>query len=224
MNYKRYYSSRGNYLKEHSHYFSKKRTNEDLEFIINVLKLKKKDKILDLACGHGRHTIGLARRGFNVDGLDFSGYLLRLAKKEARRNNLKVDFYQQDIHGIRLKPKYEKIFLFFADFGLFDAEKVFRNVTKILRKNGLFLLDCDNVFRLVKHLTVHHHSPYVFDFMKMELREKNQKGQGIKYYTFPELVRLLSQFGFRVVSVFGSYKKEPLSIDSKRMIIIARKG
>lgn len=58
---KKYYSSQGKYLKEHEDYFSDKQLKNDVYFLINVLNLKNKDKILDFACGHGRHTIELKK-------------------------------------------------------------------------------------------------------------------------------------------------------------------
>jgi len=63
-------------------------------------KLKKEDKILDLACGHGRHAIELKKRNFNVDGLDLSDYLLSISKKNAEQKKLTDKIYKQDIHNI----------------------------------------------------------------------------------------------------------------------------
>ncbi len=221
MNLKHYYGSKGAYLKEHKDYFSKKQLKKDVDFLIDTLNLSKKDTILDLACGHGRHTIELKKRGFNVDGLDFSDYLVKMAKQQARRENLQMNFYRQDIHNINLNKKYDKIFLFFSEFGLFDADKVLKNVKKILKKKGLFILDYDNVFRLTQYLIKHPKSSYEFDFLRMELKEKRKNGPGVKYYTFPMLERLFQNNKLKIKSVYGNYKKDALDKNSKRIIIVS---
>lgn len=223
MNPKQYYSSKGHYLKEHKKYFSRRQLEKDVDFLIDALKLKKTDRILDLACGHGRHTIELKKRGFNIEGLDFSNHLLKIAEEQAKQENLKINFYKQDIHKINLQKKYDKIFLFFSEFGLFDAEKVLKNVTKTLKSNGLFLLDCDNIFRVARYLTKHSRAPYEFDFVKMELKEKKRNSnKGVRYYTFPELKKIFGSSKLRVSSVYGNYEKEELDVNSKRMIIIGK--
>lgn len=223
MNPEQYYSSKGHYLKEHKKYFSHQQLKKDVDFLVNALKLKKTDRILDLACGHGRHTIELKKRGFDIEGLDFSSHLLKIAREQAKQENLRINFYKQDIHKIDLKEKYDKIFLFFSEFGLFDAEKVLKNTAKILKSGGSFLLDCDNVFRVVKYLTKHLRAPYEFDFVKMELKEKKRSnGKGVRYYTFPELEKMFDNNKLRVFSVYGNYKKEELNINSRRMIIVGK--
>jgi len=223
MDLKKYYGSRGKYLKEHKNYFSEKQLRNDVGFLINVLNLKRKDKILDLACGHGRHTIELRKRGFNVDGLDFSDYLLKTAQDSAKQEHLQIKFYKQNVHGINLKTKYNKIFLFFSEFGLFDANKVLKNVSKIIKINGLFLLDCDNVFRLIQYLKNHPKDPYKFDFNNMELREKQKNSQGIRYYIVPELKKLFQNNKLKVMSIYGNYAKDGLNINSKRIVLIGKK-
>ncbi|MEA2089060.1 MAG: methyltransferase domain-containing protein [Patescibacteria group bacterium] len=223
MNLKKYYSSRGKYLKEHKNYFSEEQLQKDVNFLIDVLNLKKKDKILDLACGHGRHTIELKKRGFDIDGLDFSGHLLNVAKEKSKQERLQINFYNQDIHNINLKVKYDKIFLFFSEFGLFDANKVLKNVSKILKINGLFLLDCDNVFRLIQYLIKHPKAPYNFDFNNMELKEKQKNSPNIRYYVVPELKNFFQNNGFKVIIAYGDYKKNGLDINSKRIILVGKK-
>lgn len=223
MDLKKYYSSRGRYLEEHKNYFSEEQLQRDVGFLIDALDIKKKDKILDLACGHGRHTIEIKKGGFNIDGLDFARYLLKVAEEKAKREGLRINFYNQNIHNINLKTKYNKIFLFFSEFGLFDANKVLKNVSKILKTNGLFLLDCDNVFRLIQYLTKHHKTPYKFDFTNMELKEKQKNSRGVRYYIVPELKTLFQNNGLKVMSIYGNYAKESLNINSKRIILIGKK-
>lgn len=223
MDLKKYYGVRGDYLKEHKKYFSKKQLQKDVNFIIDVLNLNKKDKILDLACGHGRHTIELAKKKFNVAGLDFSSYLLKVAKEYAKQENLQINFFKQDIHNINIKDKYDKIFLFFSEFGLFDAGKVLKNISKILKTNGLFLLDCDNVFRLIQYLIKHQKSLYQFDFINMELKEKQKNNAGVRYYIVPELKKLFNNHKLKVISIYGNYEKRKIGINSKRIILIGKK-
>ena len=224
MNLKKYYNSK-KYLKEHHKYFSEKQLQKDVDFLVNALNLKKGDKILDLCCGHGRHTIELKKRGFSIDGLDFSKYLLRIAKTNAKRENLKINFYQQDIHSINIENKYDKIFLFFSEFGLFDPDIVLSNVVKLLKNQGIFLLDFDNVFRLVQKLAKSQKSDYEFDVMNMELKEKgNKKRWGVRYYTFSELKLLLNKAGLKIDKAFGDYNGSSLTIASRRMIVRTKKS
>jgi len=224
MDTRKYYGSKGRYLKEHKDYFSAEQLSQDADFLISILNLKKKDKILDLACGHARHTIELKKRGFDVDGLDYSDHLLKKAENFAKHKQVQINFFKQDIHSINIKIKYDKIFLFFSEFGLFNANKVLHNVSKILKINGLFLLDCDNLFRLIQYLIKHPKSPYKFDFNNMELKDKQKNGQGVKYYTVPELKNLFKINGFKVISIYGDYAKNTLDINSKRMIVVGKKA
>ena len=47
-------------------------TNRQVDFLINQLQLKGTEKILDLACGFGRHSLEFARRGYEVTGIDIT--------------------------------------------------------------------------------------------------------------------------------------------------------
>lgn len=224
MSLKRYYGPKGSYLEEHKEYFSSKQLKKDVDFLIKSLKLKKGDRILDVACGNGRHTIELKKRGYNIDGLDFSSYLIGVAKKHAKQENLEINFYKQDIHKLNLKKKYNKIFLFFSDLRMIEPDETLKNITKIMEKNGVFLLDCDNVFRVISYLKENPKAPYKFDFIKMELSASGEHGnRGVKYYTFTELKKIFNKNNLLVSAVYGNYDKEKLNINSRRVIIIGKK-
>ena len=55
------------------------------------------ERVLDLACGPGRHAIELARRGFQVTGVDRSGFLLLKAKERARAAEVEVEWVEEDM-------------------------------------------------------------------------------------------------------------------------------
>jgi D-alanine-D-alanine ligase len=61
-------------------------TSREIALFLNILKLSPEDRILDLCCGQGRHSLELARRNFkNIEGLDRSHYLIQKAKTRAKR-------------------------------------------------------------------------------------------------------------------------------------------
>lgn len=68
-------------------------TNKEVDLFTEILGLEKNMVILDLACGQGRHSLELARRGFkNVNGLDRSHYLIRKAKNICTTEQLNAGF------------------------------------------------------------------------------------------------------------------------------------
>lgn len=65
-----------------------KHTQKEVNFLIKNLPIKKNQKILDLCCGHGRHALILAKKGFRVVGLDYSAYQIKAAKTAAAQAGL----------------------------------------------------------------------------------------------------------------------------------------
>jgi len=72
-------------------------TRREVDIFSKILNLSPEDKILDLCCGQGRHSLELARRGFNnVEGLDRSHFLIRKAKTQAKNEGLFIKFREGD--------------------------------------------------------------------------------------------------------------------------------
>jgi 2-polyprenyl-3-methyl-5-hydroxy-6-metoxy-1,4-benzoquinol methylase len=71
-----------------------------VEFIAKTVPLKLEHEILDLGCGFGRHSLGLASMGFRVTGLDQSGDYLAEARQAARDRNLAIRFIQGDMRQL----------------------------------------------------------------------------------------------------------------------------
>src|SRR3990172_11935383 len=83
------------YLKVYPHR-DEAEASEQIQFVINTLKLNHGQRILDLGCGNGRHALELCQRGFNVTCLDLSKVLLALAKKNSR-NSCSIRFVEADM-------------------------------------------------------------------------------------------------------------------------------
>jgi len=122
-------------------------TARDVDFIVKALGLQPNDRILDLCCGQGRHSIELARRGFrHVTGVDRSRYLVRLARKRAAALKLNVTFHEGDARRFRLAPdSFHVVTVLGNSFGYFDREEddvqVLEAIKRVLKSNGALVLD-----------------------------------------------------------------------------------
>ena len=65
-------------------------TKSEVDFLIDQLKLQGNEKILDLACGYGRHSLELARRGYDVTGIDITSEYIEYATGQAEKEGLKA--------------------------------------------------------------------------------------------------------------------------------------
>jgi len=122
-------------------------TVQEIDLLVRYAGLEHNDKILDLCCGQGRHSMELAQRGFrNVTGLDRSRYLIRLAKKRAKSLGYEVSFHEGDARRFRLpENSFHCVALLGNSFGYFDREEddlaVLRSVHRVLRSGGTIALD-----------------------------------------------------------------------------------
>jgi D-alanine-D-alanine ligase len=132
-------------------------TRREVDFIMSVAAIQPHSNILDLCCGQGRHCLELARRGFkNVNGVDRSRYLIRLAKKRAQTEGLQVVFKEGDARNPRLpETTFDCVAIMGNSFGYFsnkkDDEKVLSMVGRILRPTGQIILDITDGAFMAEH-------------------------------------------------------------------------
>jgi D-alanine-D-alanine ligase len=122
-------------------------TNEEVDQFLSFLKISQEDRILDLCCGQGRHSLELARRGFKfIEGLDRSHYLIQRAKKQAVKEGLDVRFREGDARRLPYAPDtFDVVMILGNSFGYFetmeDDLRVLREVFRILKPWGRLLID-----------------------------------------------------------------------------------
>ena len=131
-----------------------------LKLLFANISIPKGTRVLDLACGNGRHSLLIARKGYNVTGIDLSGYLIGKAKEKLKdeysgcRNRLSFEI--GDMRNIKFKNEFELVVNIFTSFGYFkkhsDNVKVIKSISSALKKNGWFLFDFLNRDYLAKHL------------------------------------------------------------------------
>ncbi len=122
-------------------------TQNEIDFFLEILNIEIDSKILDLCCGHGRHSIELARRGFkNVEGLDRSYTLIRKAKARAKKENLNIRFREGDARKLPYPPDtFDVVMILGNSFGYFESIKddllVLKEVFRVLKPWGKILVD-----------------------------------------------------------------------------------
>lgn len=131
-------------------------TKRQVDFLIEKLELTGGEKILDLACGFGRHSLELARRGFNVTGVDITPDYIEYASHQAEREKLNARFICSDIREVGFENEFDVV-LNMADGAVGYLEndeenlKIFRVVSKALKTGGRHFMDIMNGDYAVSH-------------------------------------------------------------------------
>lgn len=225
------------------HVLYKHRDHEDAEhFIENLIKhfgFTTNDKILDLACGKGRHSIYLNSRGFNVVGIDLSPQSIAYARQF---ENERLRFFVHDMRKIFKVQEFDYVLNLFTSFGYFDHEQENEEAicaaAKDLKKDGKMLIDFLNPYKVVHHLVpeeVKEIEGIEFHITK-HLSEDNFIVKDIRFedrghsYHFQERVkairrqRFLEYFeeaGLELIETFGDYELNPYDREkSDRMIFV----
>jgi SAM-dependent methyltransferase len=106
-----------------------------------LARIPKKGRILDLCCGDGRITAHLAKRGYNLLGIDGSERMLTYAKHRSP----KVEFLLKDARSFELPPEFDAVISTFDSLNhvmeVRGLEAVFRNVYACLKPGGIFVFD-----------------------------------------------------------------------------------
>jgi D-alanine-D-alanine ligase len=132
-------------------------TRQEVDLFSEILKISPEDRILDLCCGQGRHSLELARRGFKyVEGLDRSHYLIQKAKGYEKKESLNVKFREGDARKLPYLPDTFDVTLILGNsFGYFDTIqddlRVLKEMFKVLKPWGRLLVDVTDGQYLREH-------------------------------------------------------------------------
>ncbi|MCD6140438.1 MAG: class I SAM-dependent methyltransferase [Thermococcus sp.] len=123
------------------------RVRDEIDFVEEIFKADAKrdvKKILDLACGTGNPTLELAKRGYEVTGMDLHEEMLEVAKRKAKREGLTIEFIQGNALEVDSNQEFDAVTMFFSSIMYFDEndiKKLFSSVVKALKSGGVFVAD-----------------------------------------------------------------------------------
>src|ERR1700743_1553628 len=85
------------------------RTGPEVDRVAKILQPRGDERVLDMACGSGRHSLELRRRGFGVVGTDISGDLIEIARRDAAEADLDVEFVQADLRALDYEEEFDLV-------------------------------------------------------------------------------------------------------------------
>jgi SAM-dependent methyltransferase len=126
------------------------RTGTEVDRVIKILQPRGGERILDMACGSGRHSLELRRRGFSVVGADISPDLIEIARRDADEAGLEVDFVLSDLRDLKFESEFDLVLnLNDGAIGYLESDeenlRTFEVISRALRPGGRNLIQLPNV-------------------------------------------------------------------------------
>lgn len=213
--------------------------------LISLLRLAPGSKVLDCPCGPGRHTLELARRGFDVTGVDRTAAYLEEARRRAEAENLAPDLLQADMRQFNRPEEFDVALSLFTSFGYFEDpaenELVLRNYHLSLRAGGILLMEMSGkevLARIYQRRDWHEYDGALLleernvasDWCRMEsrwilVRDGLTKEVHFSHwlYSAGELGRMLMDNGFRRVEFYGDLEGSAYDHEAKRLVAVAHR-
>lgn len=208
-----------------------------MDNLTHYLNLPEDAKILDLACGKGRHSVYLNQLGYEVTGADLSENSIASASEFS---NDKLHF---KVHDMRepFEEKFDAVFNLFTSFGYFESDDdnltTLKAIKDSLTEYGFAVIDFMNVNYIINNLvpeevkTVEgidfHIKRYVKDnhiFKEIDFEDKGEKfhfTEKVKALTLNDFEQMMEEAGIFLLDVFGDYKlRKFYRNDSERLIMI----
>ncbi|GIZ10543.1 class I SAM-dependent methyltransferase [Flavobacterium sp. UMI-01] len=208
-----------------------------MDNLTHYLNLPEKAKVLDLACGKGRHAIYLNQLGYDVLGADLSENSI---KEAAKNSNAYLHF---KVHDMRepFDDKFDAIFNLFTSFGYFENDDDNLTTLKAIKNSltdyGFAVIDFMNVNQVINCLVPQeiktvdgidfHIKRYVKDghiFKEIDFEDQGQKfhfTEKVKALTLEDFQNMMDEAGIYLLDIFGDYKlKKFHKTESERLIMI----
>ena len=223
------------------HILYKERNDDEAQLFMDnlthYLNLPEKAKVLDLACGKGRHAIYLNQLGYDVIGADLSENSIAEASKNS---NESLHFKVHDMREA-FEEKYDAIFNLFTSFGYFENDEdnltTLKAIKDSLSEYGFAVIDFMNVNQVIETLVPEevktvdgidfHLKRYLKDghiFKEIDFEDQGQKfhfTEKVKALTLQDLESMMEEAGIYLLDIFGDYKlKKFHRTESERLILI----
>jgi SAM-dependent methyltransferase len=228
------------------------RTGPEVDRVAKILQPRGGERVLDMACGSGRHSLELRRRGFSVVGADISPDLIEIARRDAAEENLDVDFVLSDLRDLDLDSEFDLVLnLNDGAIGYLESDeenlRTFEVISRALRPGGRNLIQFPNVLYAKDRLPQRSWIPAT-DMIELvehrwDKKTRRMEGKmvaarfgevlkdldGIEFsqrlYSVDELRRIYAEVGMELVTVYhGSGRPREPKAGQFEIFVEARKA
>jgi len=212
-----------------------------IDNLISHLQIPKGSKLIDIACGKGRHAKYFNKKGMNVKGVDLSTNSIAFAKKD---ENSTLQFAVHDMREIYQENSFDVVTNLFTSFGYFekdeDEQKAITAMANNLKSEGILIIDFMNVKKVIANLVLNEQK--VIDKITFNIKRKVESGhiikdieiidsskkqkfqEKVKAITLADFSEFISGAGLKIIDIFGNYKLEDFNATSSdRLILICKK-
>jgi len=235
------------YFDIHRDAFPVERTAAEVDGSVALLGLDAGARILDLACGHGRHAILLATRGFDVTGYDLSEVFLERARADAEVQGAAVRWVQGDMRELCFDGEFDAVINIFTAFGYFvdpeDDMKTLRGIRAALKPGGRFLLETlhrdglparfqpQSVEKtsngtIVLHERVWDLTRNVIDDHVTMIRADGTRTEyttAVRLHSLHEFLALMPKAGLEPLAWYGGLDGRTLHLGSHRLVLVSER-
>lgn len=229
-----------------------KGTIQEVDFLESEIEFDRTKQILDVGCGTGRHAIELAKRGYQVTGIDLSEDQLKKAREKAGNEGVEVTFLQRDARDFSFDDPFDLVIMICEGaFPLMETDemnfRILQKAERSVKQGGKFILTTLNVLFPLHHSvedftntgsTGVQTNQNTFDLLTFRYystvtlvddsgREKTLNCDE-RYYAPSEITWLLKSLDFKVIDIYGCgigdfNRNNPLTSDNIEMLVIAQK-
>jgi SAM-dependent methyltransferase len=223
-----------------------KNTLEEVDFVLDELKIPPGSSILDMGCGTGRHAIELAKRGYKVTGVDISSGMLSQAEKIAKQAKVEVEWIQADATRFKSNKLFNaSICLCEGAFGLLSMEDdplehdraILKNISDSLKPGAKLILTALNACAMIRRYTQEDvkngsfNPEALVEIHPLEFDTPDGKKSVMvkeRGFVATELAMLFRQTGFEVEHIWGgtagNWGKRKIELDEMEIMLIGRKA
>ncbi len=218
---------------------------DEVDRVINLMKIEPEEYILDLCCGVGRHSLELARRGFQVTGVDRTRGYLDKARNQAKEEGLEIEFIQGDMRLFSRPDTFDIVISMFTSFSYFEDpqedRRVIENVFESLKPDGRFIIqthaketlarifrerdwnenEADGVIVLQERKVSQNWSWMENRWIMLKGSERIEHKVAHRLYAGSELVNLLCDCGFHHVDLYGDLDGNPYDHTARQLVAVS---
>ena len=229
----------------HRLYFERdeREAEEFIHKLVHFLQASPGSRIVDIACGRGRHSCILAKMGFDVTGFDLSFESIDYANQFGSDN---LNFYQHDMRYPFWVNYFDYAFNFFTSFGYFatrrEHDDAMRTIATCLKPGGIFVIDYLNTHYVEDHLVhnelknvagtsyqIHRWDDETHFYKKIIITDASlivpeEHTEKVAKFSPGDFTDMLSYQNMQILEVFGDRYLNPYDVrKTPRLIIVAKK-